>query len=317
MSRMSQLQRNQINEISGSVQGSSVQASQEYGAREQALRSIQAVPELQAKYSMIAGYLNNTRTSTIQAYYSIGEVLKEIRSNPSRYGESAYSYFEAVFDKRVTSKARLFAETFTAAECRELIEMEGETNGHKNGNRLTYSHISFILSIHFSDKVSIRAWLQKALNYGWTGAEMHKKIKEAIGKRSGDHGRTPKIPETKLELIEQVKKTMEGLLNKYSKVWERTENPLLFTLTANYDGVGDELLAEERIVYQTLQAAEDAIAVVKRTVGDAIQCHEAYINKQMETVAPSTNDGVTLDIMDDTDNEVFSYDASAAYEATN
>lgn len=317
MSRMSQLQRNQVNQVSANLQGTSLQASQQYGAREQALRSIQAVPELQAKYSMIAGYLNNTRTSTIQAYYSIGEVLKEIKANPAKYGESAYSYFEAVFDKRVTSKARMFAETFTSQECKDLMAMEGEVNGHKNGNRLTYSHISFILSIRFSDKVTIRSWLQKALNAGWTGAEMHKKIKEAIGKRNGDHGRTPKIPETKLELIDQIQKTMDTLINKYNKVWEKEEDPLLLTLTVNYDGVNDELLDTERNLYATLQAAEDAVSVIKKTVGNAITCHETYINKQMETVAPSTNDGVTLDIMDDTDNEVFSYDAGAAYEATN
>lgn len=315
MARMSSLQRESLNTVSANLQGTTLQASQQYGAREQALRSIQAVPELQAKYTMISGYLNSTRTSTIQAYYNIGEVLKDIKANPAKYGESAYSYFEAVFDKRVVNKARMFAETFTSQECKDLIDMEGEVNGHKNGNKLTYSHISFILSIRFSDKVTIRSWLQKALNAGWTGAEMHKKIKEAIGKRNGDHGRTPHIPETKLELIDQIQKTMDTMLNKYNKVWEKEEDPLLLTLTVNYDGVNDELLDTERNLYATLQAAEDAVSIIKKTVGNAIQCHEAYINQQADVKAPSTEDGVTLDIMDN--DEVFTYDAGAAYEATN
>lgn len=314
MARMSSLQRESLNTVSANLQGTTLQASQQYGAREQALRSIQAVPELQAKYTMISGYLNSTRTSTIQAYYNIGEVLKDIKANPAKYGESAYSYFEAVFDKRVVNKARMFAETFTSQECKDLIDMEGEVNGHKNGNKLTYSHISFILSIRFSDKVTIRSWLQKALNAGWTGAEMHKKIKEAIGKRNGDHGRTPHMPETKLELIDQIQKSMDTMLNKYKKVWEKEEDPLLLTLTVDYNGVNDELLDTERNLYATLQAAEDAVSVIKKTVGNAITCHEAYINKQADVKAPSTEDGVTLDIMDN--DEVFTYDAGAAYEAT-
>lgn len=261
--------------------------------REKALAQMN--DNLRAVHEEAEDLLNRETECIIRSRYELGLLVKEVdEDEKNSYGAKAIETLSKALgrNKTILYDALKFVNTYSEEQVNELLAAR-----NNNNIPLSWSHVEAL--IHTPDDDVRDKMLDSALIECWTGAELAKKISEALGgTRSNSPGRPLSKPKSFDGYLDSIITTSEVLTKKVEQVWLGGDKTLIDAANEIED-VSDKTLAK---LQDALDKMADTVYAATQTAKELTLLQRKLVKERVTTA--TDEEEATDDVTEDEEEEL-------------
>jgi hypothetical protein len=202
--------------------------------------------------------------------YKLGEIVRDMRQNEARYGESAVEKLAIVLGSAPSElwECQRLATCYTEESLTKLMERAGKT-----GRRIQWSHLRQLADMsesHGAGAAKTRRELEtQIINEGLTARDLTHVIQQRLGSRSRGSGRTPAPPRTPAAGLQQITGWADGFTKRCDGYDEHVFRAL--------ETAGEDQLSEATLKH--LEEAKEAQLQARAKLELSINRTESVLNR--------------------------------------
>jgi hypothetical protein len=202
--------------------------------------------------------------------FKLGQIVRDMKQNEARYGESAVEQLAVVLGSPATElwEAQRLATCYTEETLQKLIDRAAKT-----GRRIQWSHLRQLADMSESagaGAAKTRRELEtQIINEGLTARELTQIIQQRLGARSLGSGRTPAPPRTPAAGLQQIREFSNGFVRRWEGYAEHVFKAL--------DTAGEDQLSEQTM--QHLEESKEAQLKLQETLTQSLNRTNAAISR--------------------------------------
>jgi DUF1016 N-terminal domain len=200
----------------------------------------------------------NEAIAKLKGYYYLGRRAQKLaKSSDGTYGRGIIAQLaeEAGENKATVSKCKQFADTYSAAEFKELCKLR-----RPNGKPIGWGHVTKLLTIPLADKALRKKLQTKAAKEGWTARYLDDQIQGNYESQSSGVGRKWNLPASEEQALRQI--------SQRSSQWRRWYEELENAEGISVDDLPGDVQKQLKAVVRTIRKLEEKVCTASVEVID-------------------------------------------------